>query len=45
MNDVDNRSNGLTQLLNELDKEVSSVESKETVSNSLVAVGSNIFIS
>ena len=42
MNDVDNTSNGLTQLSNELNKEVSGVESKETASNSLVVVGSHI---
>ena len=30
MNDVYNTSNGLTQLLNELDKEVSGAELKET---------------
>ena len=45
MNDVHNTSNGLTQLLNELDKEVFGAESKETASNSLVAVGSDIFLS
>ena len=45
MNDVHNTSNGLTQLLNELDKEVSGAESKETASNSLVAVGSDICLS
>ena len=45
MNDVHNTSNGLTQLLNELDKEVSGAESEETASNSLVVVGSDICLS
>ena len=45
MNDVDNTSNGLTQLLNELDREVFGVELRETVSDSLVAVGSDICLS
>ena len=45
MNDADNTSNRLTQILNELDKEVSGAESKEMVSNSLVAVGSDICLS
>ena len=44
MNDVDT-SNGLTQLLNEIDKEVPGAEYKETTSHSLVAIRSDICLS